>query len=277
MDRARRSPSTVTGSRSAWTCVAPRSRRAAGRGRAATCGRCSQRLDAAGCARYVVTDVTKDGTLRGPNLDLLREVCARTDAPGGGLGRGLRAGRPRGAARRSCRSGSRARSSARRCTRGRSRCPRRSTSPGGPSGRGCRPGTAAQLPPVSAFADDDGSPDPRPRGGAGRPRGAPRRSGRRGRGTRGHPRAGAGARSRGARRGSSTTRSLQREAETAVVALAGPGRAHRAAGVHLRRRAGRRGAPMRARCRPRRRGPPPRRWPRAGRCWSSTRAARSRS
>lgn len=39
------------------------------------------RLDAAGCARYVVTDVTKDGTLRGPNLDLLREVCERTDAP----------------------------------------------------------------------------------------------------------------------------------------------------------------------------------------------------
>ncbi len=39
------------------------------------------RLDDAGCARYVVTDVTKDGTLRGPNLDLLREVCARTQAP----------------------------------------------------------------------------------------------------------------------------------------------------------------------------------------------------
>ncbi|MBO9569561.1 MAG: bifunctional 1-(5-phosphoribosyl)-5-((5-phosphoribosylamino)methylideneamino)imidazole-4-carboxamide isomerase/phosphoribosylanthranilate isomerase PriA [Cellulomonas iranensis] len=39
------------------------------------------RLDDAGCARYVVTDVTKDGTLRGPNLDLLREVCARTSAP----------------------------------------------------------------------------------------------------------------------------------------------------------------------------------------------------
>lgn len=39
------------------------------------------RLDADGCARYVVTDVTKDGTLRGPNLDLLREVCARTDRP----------------------------------------------------------------------------------------------------------------------------------------------------------------------------------------------------
>ena len=39
------------------------------------------RLDADGCARYVVTDVTKDGTLRGPNTDLLREVCARTSAP----------------------------------------------------------------------------------------------------------------------------------------------------------------------------------------------------
>ncbi|WP_182113664.1 bifunctional 1-(5-phosphoribosyl)-5-((5-phosphoribosylamino)methylideneamino)imidazole-4-carboxamide isomerase/phosphoribosylanthranilate isomerase PriA [Actinotalea sp. JY-7876] len=39
------------------------------------------RLDAAGCSRYVVTDVTKDGTLRGPNVELLREVCARTDAP----------------------------------------------------------------------------------------------------------------------------------------------------------------------------------------------------
>lgn len=39
------------------------------------------RLEAAGCARYVVTDVTKDGTLRGPNLDLLREVLRRTDRP----------------------------------------------------------------------------------------------------------------------------------------------------------------------------------------------------
>ncbi len=39
------------------------------------------RLDAEGCARYVVTDVTKDGTLRGPNLELLREVCERTDKP----------------------------------------------------------------------------------------------------------------------------------------------------------------------------------------------------
>ncbi|WP_061300272.1 bifunctional 1-(5-phosphoribosyl)-5-((5-phosphoribosylamino)methylideneamino)imidazole-4-carboxamide isomerase/phosphoribosylanthranilate isomerase PriA [Herbidospora cretacea] len=39
------------------------------------------RLESDGCPRYVLTDVTKDGTLRGPNLDLLREVCARTDKP----------------------------------------------------------------------------------------------------------------------------------------------------------------------------------------------------
>ncbi len=39
------------------------------------------RLEAAGCARYVVTDVTKDGTLKGPNLDLLTEVADRTDKP----------------------------------------------------------------------------------------------------------------------------------------------------------------------------------------------------
>ncbi|MFY9913325.1 MAG: bifunctional 1-(5-phosphoribosyl)-5-((5-phosphoribosylamino)methylideneamino)imidazole-4-carboxamide isomerase/phosphoribosylanthranilate isomerase PriA [Nocardioidaceae bacterium] len=39
------------------------------------------RLEAAGCARYVVTDVRKDGMLQGPNLDLLRDVCGRTDAP----------------------------------------------------------------------------------------------------------------------------------------------------------------------------------------------------
>jgi 1-(5-phosphoribosyl)-5-[(5-phosphoribosylamino)methylideneamino] imidazole-4-carboxamide isomerase/N-(5'phosphoribosyl)anthranilate isomerase len=38
------------------------------------------RLDGDGCARYVVTDVNKDGTLSGPNLALLREVCARTSA-----------------------------------------------------------------------------------------------------------------------------------------------------------------------------------------------------
>lgn len=40
-----------------------------------------ERLERDGCSRYVVTDVTKDGTLTGPNLDLLREVCNATDAP----------------------------------------------------------------------------------------------------------------------------------------------------------------------------------------------------
>jgi len=39
-----------------------------------------ERLNKAGCARYVVTDILKDGTMRGPNLELLREVCAHTDA-----------------------------------------------------------------------------------------------------------------------------------------------------------------------------------------------------
>lgn len=39
------------------------------------------RLDADGCARYVVTDVRRDGTLTGPNLQLLRDVCAATDRP----------------------------------------------------------------------------------------------------------------------------------------------------------------------------------------------------
>jgi len=39
------------------------------------------RLDKAGAARYVVTDITKDGMMRGPNLDLLRDVCAATDKP----------------------------------------------------------------------------------------------------------------------------------------------------------------------------------------------------
>jgi 1-(5-phosphoribosyl)-5-[(5-phosphoribosylamino)methylideneamino] imidazole-4-carboxamide isomerase/N-(5'phosphoribosyl)anthranilate isomerase len=39
------------------------------------------RLEADGCHRYVVTDIDKDGMLRGPNLDLLRRVCARTARP----------------------------------------------------------------------------------------------------------------------------------------------------------------------------------------------------
>ncbi|MGV4375487.1 bifunctional 1-(5-phosphoribosyl)-5-((5-phosphoribosylamino)methylideneamino)imidazole-4-carboxamide isomerase/phosphoribosylanthranilate isomerase PriA [Trueperella pyogenes] len=40
-----------------------------------------RRLDDDGCARYVLTDVTKDGMLSGPNLDLLRRVCEATDRP----------------------------------------------------------------------------------------------------------------------------------------------------------------------------------------------------
>jgi phosphoribosylanthranilate isomerase len=39
------------------------------------------RLEKAGCARYVVTDVQRDGTLTGPNLTLLLEVCQRTEKP----------------------------------------------------------------------------------------------------------------------------------------------------------------------------------------------------
>ena len=39
------------------------------------------RLDRDGCTRYIVTDVAKDGTLTGPNLELLREVCAFTSKP----------------------------------------------------------------------------------------------------------------------------------------------------------------------------------------------------
>lgn len=40
-----------------------------------------ERLERDGCTRYVVTDVTKDGTLKGPNLELLKEVCAVTKKP----------------------------------------------------------------------------------------------------------------------------------------------------------------------------------------------------
>jgi 1-(5-phosphoribosyl)-5-[(5-phosphoribosylamino)methylideneamino] imidazole-4-carboxamide isomerase/N-(5'phosphoribosyl)anthranilate isomerase len=40
-----------------------------------------ERLEQAGCERYVVTDVTKDGMLQGPNLGLYRDLCARTDKP----------------------------------------------------------------------------------------------------------------------------------------------------------------------------------------------------
>ena len=40
-----------------------------------------ERLEQAGCSRYVVTDVTKDGTLKGPNTELLAQMCAATSKP----------------------------------------------------------------------------------------------------------------------------------------------------------------------------------------------------
>jgi phosphoribosyl isomerase A len=40
-----------------------------------------ERLERAGCARYVVTDVAKDGMLNGPNLELLQRVMERTNRP----------------------------------------------------------------------------------------------------------------------------------------------------------------------------------------------------
>ncbi|MGM1058137.1 bifunctional 1-(5-phosphoribosyl)-5-((5-phosphoribosylamino)methylideneamino)imidazole-4-carboxamide isomerase/phosphoribosylanthranilate isomerase PriA [Saccharothrix sp. Mg75] len=64
--------------------ITPEGYRVAGRGWTTDGGdlwEVLERLDRDGCARYVVTDVSKDGTLTGPNVDLLREVCARTDAP----------------------------------------------------------------------------------------------------------------------------------------------------------------------------------------------------
>src|SRR5699024_1901512 len=44
------------------------------------------RLDAAGCARYVVTDVAEDGMLAGPNVQRIRDVCAATRAEDVGSG-----------------------------------------------------------------------------------------------------------------------------------------------------------------------------------------------
>lgn len=40
-----------------------------------------ERLDRDGCARYIVTDVERDGTLTGPNVELLKSVCAATNRP----------------------------------------------------------------------------------------------------------------------------------------------------------------------------------------------------
>ena len=62
---------------------AVRGTRLAARGRTSEGGdlwETMMRLDADGCARYVVTDVNRDGTLTGPNLQLLQDVCSRTSA-----------------------------------------------------------------------------------------------------------------------------------------------------------------------------------------------------
>ena len=124
------------------------------------------RLDAEGCARYVVTDVTKDGMLQGPNLDLLRDVCARTDRPvvaSGGVST-LDDSSPSAAWSA---TGSRARSSARRSTGARSRCPRRSTRRAAreprprPRPSRLRPGALGRARPLpSGFEADTGAADP---------------------------------------------------------------------------------------------------------------------
>ena len=40
-----------------------------------------EQLETAGCARYVVTDITKDGTLTGPNTELLVQIAEKTGKP----------------------------------------------------------------------------------------------------------------------------------------------------------------------------------------------------
>ena len=89
------------------------------------------RLDAAGCARYVVTDVTKDGTLRGPEP----RPAATRFAPARRRRSSPPVASPAWPTWRRCATwsatASRAPSSARRSTRARSPCRRRSTSPAG--------------------------------------------------------------------------------------------------------------------------------------------------
>ena len=75
------SPSTATASPSAWMCAAPGWPRAAGRPTAVSSSMCWTGWRPTAAQRYVLTDVTRDGMLAGPNLDLLREVCARTGRP----------------------------------------------------------------------------------------------------------------------------------------------------------------------------------------------------
>lgn len=86
-----------------------------------------ERLEEAGCARYVVTDVTKDGTLQGPNLQLLSDILDRTDRPVVASG-GISSLDDLVALRGLVPQGSRARLSARHSIRGRSPSSKRSTS-----------------------------------------------------------------------------------------------------------------------------------------------------
>ena len=77
----RRSPSTASGSPSGSTYAAPRCR---ARGWTTDGGDLFEvlaRLDADGCARYVVTDVRRDGTLTGPNVELLATSAPPPTAP----------------------------------------------------------------------------------------------------------------------------------------------------------------------------------------------------
>ena len=91
----RRSRRTATGSPSASTSAAAPSPRAAGPARAATSTTCWPGSTREGCARYVVTDVNKDGMLQGPNLQLLQRRLRRHRPAGRGQRRHHRARRPR--------------------------------------------------------------------------------------------------------------------------------------------------------------------------------------
>ena len=242
------------------------------------------RLDDAGCARYVVTDVTKDGTLRGPNLDLLREVCARTDAPvvaSGGISslddlRALRDARPARRRGRDRRQGAvRGRVHAARGARRRRAARRRGT---GPVLSGDRSGDRSRAAPDVAVRGRRRHDRPRARRRPGALRG---RCGRRSRDVvaalAADPRARAGPRrARGGRR----RRARRARAHRRQGGVGGHRRAAHARTVAPRCRCSRRsrrwprGTPTPARCPAASRAPRCPRWARAGRSSSSTPAAR---
>ena len=118
------------------------------------------RLDAAGCARYVVTDVNKDGMLRRPQPRVARAGVRGDRGARGRVGRRQLARRHRGDAHPRTRWASRARSSARRSTRALHAA--RSARRRGPSvgARVAGDGPRARS-PRSLFSDDDGTADAR--------------------------------------------------------------------------------------------------------------------